>query len=274
VSANLDLVRSIYADLGRGFVFQAALERTHPEFEMIIADGPRAGSFKGLAGAAESFYGMLEAWDEWRFEAEEYRELDDERVLVLDHRTGRGKWSGVKVETKAAAVYHMRDGKLTRIIIYWDRDRGLADLGLEEQAMPEESTTPDLEETLRRSIEAFSRRDLDAALSVYVPNAVWDWSRVGLGVYEGSEAIRGVFEDWWDSYEDIEQVVEEFRDLGSGVTFGVVEMRGRPTGSSGLVGVRYGALGAWVDGLVQKVTVYADLDEARAAAERLAEERR
>ena len=103
MSENLDLVRSIYADLGRGFVFQAALERTHPEFEMTIADGPRAGSFKGLAGAAESFYGMLEAWDELRFEAEEYRELDDEQVLVPDHRGGRGKTSGAGAQSDTDA---------------------------------------------------------------------------------------------------------------------------------------------------------------------------
>ena len=135
MSENLDLVRSIYEDVERGDVawtFQAASERAHPEFEWIIADGPRAGSFKGVVGAEESFYGMLEAWDEWRFVAEEYRQLDDERVLVLDHRSGRGKGSGVEVETKGAAVYHVRDGKLTRIILYWDRDNALADLGLEE----------------------------------------------------------------------------------------------------------------------------------------------
>jgi ketosteroid isomerase-like protein len=128
-SANLDLVRSIHADWARGDFSEFGW--AHPEFEWIIADGPRAGSFKGVVGAEESLYGMLEAWDEWGFEAEEYRELDDERVLVLDHRSGRGRGSGVEVGTKGAAVYHIRDGKLARIIVYWDRDRALADLGLE-----------------------------------------------------------------------------------------------------------------------------------------------
>ena len=133
MSEKLDLVRSISADLERGDfdrVFQSASEWAHPEFEWIIADGPTAGSFKGVVGAEESFYGMLEAWDEWRSVAEEYRQLDDERVLVLDHRSARGKGSGVAVETKGAAVYHVRDGKVTKIIFYYDRDRALADLGL------------------------------------------------------------------------------------------------------------------------------------------------
>ena len=39
--------------------------------------------------------------------------------------------------------------------------------------------------------------------------------------------------------------------------------------------VRSASVGAWVDGLIVRVTIYpeTDIDEARAAAERLAEER-
>ena len=134
-SPNLDLVRSIYADLERGDigrVFQTASEWTHPEFELVIADGPLAGSFSGVAEAEESVYAMLGTWEEFRFEADEYRELDDERVLVLEQRRGRGKGSGVETRTKAAGVVHFRDGKVTSLVMHWDRDSAHADLGLEE----------------------------------------------------------------------------------------------------------------------------------------------
>ncbi len=40
---------------------------------------------------------FLSAWDRWRIKADEYRELDDERVLVLAHMTGRGKTSGLEL---------------------------------------------------------------------------------------------------------------------------------------------------------------------------------
>jgi ketosteroid isomerase-like protein len=135
VSENLDLARSIYADLERGDfgrAFSFMPERVHPEFEWIIADGPLAGRFTTVAEMEDTFYGMLGAWEEFRYEVEEYREVDDERVLVLEHRRGRGKGSGVETRTKAAAVVHFRDGKVTRLVTYWDRDRALADLGLEE----------------------------------------------------------------------------------------------------------------------------------------------
>ena len=134
MSENLDLVRSIYADWERGGigqVLQGAAEWSHPEFEFVAADGPLAGSFTGVE-AEESVYGMLAAWEELRFEVEEYRELDDDRVLVLERRIGRGKGSGVETGTKAAGVAHIRDGKMTRLVMYYDRDRALADLGLQE----------------------------------------------------------------------------------------------------------------------------------------------
>jgi ketosteroid isomerase-like protein len=135
MSVNLDLVRSIYADLERGdFVraFQTGAEWAHPEFEWIVADGPTAGSFAGIGEATESVSGMLAVWEEFRWEVEEYHTLDDDRVLVLERRRGRGKGSGVETNAKAATLFHFRDGKLARIVGYWERDRAFADLGLEE----------------------------------------------------------------------------------------------------------------------------------------------
>jgi ketosteroid isomerase-like protein len=97
--------------------------------------------------------------------------------------------------------------------------------------MPEESTTPHLEENVRRAIEA-DRRDLEAGLAFFAPDAVWDTSPLGMRVFEGREAIRGMFEDWWETFEEDERALEEFRDLGNGVTFGVLFQRGRPAGST------------------------------------------
>jgi hypothetical protein len=44
-------------------------------------------------------------------------------------------------------------------------------------------------------------------------------------------------------------------------------------GSSREIEARYAAVNVWVDGLIESVTNYADIDQARAAAERLAHER-
>jgi ketosteroid isomerase-like protein len=139
--------------------------------------------------------------------------------------------------------------------------------------MPEEPTTPDLEELVRRVNEDFNRGDFDAALATFTPDAVWDASPMGAGVVEGREAIRGDFEVWIGAYEEWEQSIEELRDLGNGVGLAVYLQRGRPVGSSEFVELRYAVVGTWRDGLVERVIVYADVDQARAAAERLAQER-
>ena len=139
--------------------------------------------------------------------------------------------------------------------------------------MAGKSTTPDLETKTRQLAEAGNRRDVEGGLALYSPNAVWDMSALGLGIYQGHEAIRGFFEDWSRAYGDFEQVLGEYRDLGNGVTLTVLLQRARPTGSIGLVEVRYSNVRIWVDGLIEWNATYTDIDEARAAAERLAQER-
>ena len=49
---------------------------------------------------------------------------------MLECRRARGKGSGVETRTKAAGVVHFRDGKVTRLVMYWERDHAFADLGL------------------------------------------------------------------------------------------------------------------------------------------------
>jgi ketosteroid isomerase-like protein len=139
--------------------------------------------------------------------------------------------------------------------------------------MSEESATPDLVERVRRSIQAGNDRDIDLVFTFYVPDAVWDMSPWGMGIFEGTEAIRGFFEDWLGAYEEYRLEAEEIVDLGDGVVFAVLLQGGRPSGSSGDVQLRYASVSIWVDGLVVRTTNYRDIDAARAAAERLAEER-
>ena len=116
--------------------------------------------------------------------------------------------------------------------------------------MTEESTTADLEELVRRVIQATNSGDFDDLMTLYKPNAVWDASPMGIGTFEGPDAIRGFFEDWWGLYQEYELKLEEFRDLGSGVTIAVFSQRGRLPDSSGWVQIRHAAVSTWADGLV------------------------
>jgi len=121
-------VQSIHAPFARGDY--GSTEWAHPEVEFVIADGPSPGTWTGVPAATRAWREFLSAWDEFRIEIDEYRELDDERVLALDRRVARGKTSGLEVgQTQAAGLWHVREGKVTRLVFYLDRDRALTDLG-------------------------------------------------------------------------------------------------------------------------------------------------
>jgi hypothetical protein len=111
-------------------------------------------------------------------------------------------------------------------------------------------------------------------VSVCAPDAVWEV--VGLGAFEGVPAIRRFLEDWLGGYTEYEVKAQEILDLGNGVVFAITRQAGRPAGSTDGAKVRevwtYAFL--WVDGMVTRVAAYPDIDEGRAAAERLAESRR
>ena len=81
---------------------------------------------------AEGWHGWLGAWDGYGTEADEFRDVGGMRVLVLGRMSGRGKTSGANVQTEFANVLDVRAGKVTRLALYSNRDRALADLGLEK----------------------------------------------------------------------------------------------------------------------------------------------
>ena len=133
MAENLELVRSIYAEWERGDF--SSVEWADPEIEWVMTGGPAPGSSTRLAGMAEGWRNFLSAWDWYRVEVDEYRELDDRRILVLIRCSASGKASGLEigqVRTESATLFHIRDGKVVKLFVYMDRDRALADLGLEE----------------------------------------------------------------------------------------------------------------------------------------------
>ena len=139
--------------------------------------------------------------------------------------------------------------------------------------MPEDSTTPDLVELTRRSYESLRRRDLDALMRDYDRDSVFDMSPVGLGSYEGRGSIRRFFEDFIAPYEEWEIEPEEILYLGNGVVFAVVLQKGRPAGGPGDIQMHHANVLIWVNGVIARVMHYNDINQGRAAAERLAESR-
>jgi ketosteroid isomerase-like protein len=131
-STNLDLVRSIYADWERGDYSRT--EWADPDIEFVYADGPEPASGRGPAAMWVAWRDFLSAWREYRAVAEEYRELDDGSIVVMTAFHARGRASKIEVRevlARGASVMQVDDGKVTKVVLYYNRDRALADLGRE-----------------------------------------------------------------------------------------------------------------------------------------------
>jgi len=134
----------------------------------------------------------------------------------------------------------------------------------------EESATPDLEELTRLAMAAANRGDF----AVYgSPDIVLDTAGYGMGNFHGRDAAIGFFKEWTSSFEDLIIEADEILDLGHGVVLTLYHQEGRPIGASNYVRVRSAMVMLWVAGVIVRNTVYPDIDEARAAAKRLAVER-
>lgn len=111
-------------------------------------------------------------------------------------------------------------------------------------------------------------------MAFFGPESTVDMRGVGLGMYAGLPAIRQFFEWWIGSSDEIEFRLEDVQGLGDGVVFASVRQNARPTGTKEFLRLRYAAVYLWVEGVAVQVTHYRDLEQARGAAEALAESRR
>jgi hypothetical protein len=131
VATNLDVVRSICAAWERGDF--SASDWADQDIEFALVGGPNPGRSRGLAGMARLWAGVLNVFERASPTVDEYQELDDERILVLYRTQGVGKVSGIEVSrlgATQASLFHLRDQKVTKLTIWWGRERALADLGL------------------------------------------------------------------------------------------------------------------------------------------------
>ena len=130
MSENLDLVRSICVAWERGDF--SSSDWASDDVQFMVADGSGRGTWTGKAAMAKGAHRWLSAWEAYRMDVEEYREVDAARVLVLCRFRGRAKTGGFGVTHEGAGRFELHQGKVTRIVGYLDRDHAFTDLGLKE----------------------------------------------------------------------------------------------------------------------------------------------
>jgi ketosteroid isomerase-like protein len=120
--------------------FDAAVDTLDPEAELHEwPTAPGARTYHGHDGARQAIESWFEAWEWMQVEVEDIVDVGD-RVFVTLHQRAKGKGSAVEVEMRSFNVYTFRDGLVTRMELFTEREPAIAAAGL----------TPDLEEEKAR----------------------------------------------------------------------------------------------------------------------------
>jgi ketosteroid isomerase-like protein len=133
--------------------------------------------------------------------------------------------------------------------------------------MPEESTTPDLVELVRRLYEARKARDADTYFRLLAPNVVHrPITTFTTKEYRGRDQVWAFREEWDDTWgDDFHHEVETIRDYGAAV-IALIRFSGHAKASG--VEIRGGVFQVFRfrDGLVARIEDFTDRVEALNAA--------
>ena len=111
---NADLVRRLIDAFGRGDT-DASLALLHPDVEWRV-NLPDGEVWRGHEGVLGFFRSWVGTWDDYAYEQTELIDAGEAVVSVFRER-GRGKGSGLEIDTEFAGVFVVRDG----LVVSWTR---------------------------------------------------------------------------------------------------------------------------------------------------------
>ena len=133
---NANLLTAIREDIGPFM---------EPDFETVgdpsaipmgpnigVEGGPRWLFAKGLDGFLEFWREWNSAWEAWNLGPPEFIDVDENRVLVSYEVHARPKTYPVDMKIEAANLLTLRQGKVTRLELFFSRDSALEAAGLSE----------------------------------------------------------------------------------------------------------------------------------------------
>jgi uncharacterized protein len=129
---NVELVRAGFEAFARGDI-ESVLRMCDEDILVTQpSEMPDAAPLpRGHAGVLENIAAWPDQWDDYRIEI--LRTVDvAEHVVATVQQTGRGKSTGVPVETQATMVFAIRKGKIAEWRIFLHEDKALEAVGLRE----------------------------------------------------------------------------------------------------------------------------------------------
>ena len=127
---NVEIVQRMYEAFHGGDA-EGALAHFDPNVAVDASDRVDGEVGRGRNDLVRIISSWLGAFEAWREEIEEIRDLGD-RVYVVAMQRGRGKGSGLDIETRYAVLYEVRGGKISRMTLYVEPAAALEALRLSD----------------------------------------------------------------------------------------------------------------------------------------------
>ena len=96
--------------------------------------GPDAAEYHGTDELAAAWRDFLSAWNDFHIETDRVVAGEPGMYALLIRLLARGKGSGIDTDAEVANVVQMRDGRIARLEMFWDRDAALRAAGAEDGA--------------------------------------------------------------------------------------------------------------------------------------------
>ena len=94
--------------------------------------GPDKGVYRGREQVREVWASFVEAFESLRWDPEEFIEVDESRLIVVNHTRMRGRGSGVEVAAVGAQLWTISDGRAQSFKLYQSKRDALEAAGLSE----------------------------------------------------------------------------------------------------------------------------------------------
>jgi ketosteroid isomerase-like protein len=131
MSDDIAILERALSEWVRGEFWNAEL---YAEDVVFVVSGPDAAEYHGIDGLTAAWRDFLSAWDDFRIETDRVVAGDAGVYALLIRLLARGKGSGVDIDAEVANVVNMRDGRIARLEMFWDREAALHAAGAPAEA--------------------------------------------------------------------------------------------------------------------------------------------
>jgi ketosteroid isomerase-like protein len=220
------------------------------------------GIFEGKETVGQWFGEWFRSFERgYRFTVEEARDLGDAVLVVAEH-DGRGRASGVAVQTRLAYLYRVRDGEIVRIEVHRGGADALEAAGLAERAMSDANV-----DALRRLYGEWAKGNLWALGDIADPGIEWEWSPSlasvsgGPRVYRGLDEIGAATLEWLSAWDRYWMTADDFIEVGEQIVVPMC-LHARAASTERTLEQRAAAVWTIRDGRALRVKYYDDPAEA------------